>query len=246
MKTVRIIALVLLAGTLSSCVSMKKYRQTKADLLRSQAATIELRDEVEQLREEQQALAGQQSSANTAELEALLRQRTAALAEIRALLDGALTGFNGKGLSVTERNGQLYVSMPEKLLFESGKWDVSPEGARAIREVSSVLAKHPGVRVVVEGHTDNLPYRAKKDEQVLDNWDLSVKRSTAVIRILTENKGVNPKQVSAAGRSQYAPVATGNNDAARAQNRRTEIILTPDPERLAEALEEAARVARKR
>ena len=255
MKTRKI---TVLAGALTmvvcgsvSCVSMKTYRQTQQRALRCEQNSAALRAEIEQLHEQRTSLEAQYSALDSthyaegltnAELRALLRERTQALAEVRALLSEALQDFDSQGLSVSERGGMIYVSVDEKLLFELGKAEVSPEGERAVLKVADVLARNPNIRIMVEGHTDNLPYRSKEGDQIIDNWDLTVHRATAVVRILLRNKGIAPKRVTAAGRSQYAPVATGNSSAARAQNRRTEIILTPDMDRLMELLGEAGRI----
>lgn len=243
------LVLVLYGGV--SCVSMKTYRQTQQRALRCEQNSAALRAEIEQLHEQRASLEAQYSALDSthyaegltnAELRELLRERTQALAEVRALLSEALQDFDSQGLSVSERGGMIYVSVDEKLLFELGKAEVSPEGERAVMKVADVLARNPNIRIMVEGHTDNLPYRSKEGDQIIDNWDLSVHRATAVVRILLRNKGIAPKRVTAAGRSQYAPVAAGNSSAARAQNRRTEIILTPDMDRLMELLGEAGRI----
>lgn len=255
MKTRKITALtgaliMVLYGSVS-CVSMKTYRQTQQRALRCEQNAEAMWAEIEQLHEQRTSLEAQYSALDSthyaegltnAELRALLRERTQALAEVRALLSEALQDFDSQGLSVSERGGMIYVSVDEKLLFELGKAEVSPEGERAVMKVAEVLARNPNIRIMVEGHTDNLPYRSKEGDQIIDNWDLSVHRATAVVRILLRNKGIAPKRVTAAGRSQYAPVATGNSAEARAQNRRTEIILTPDMDRLMELLGEAGRI----
>ncbi len=208
--------------------------------------------EIDQLREQRASLEAQYGALDSthyaegltnAELRALLKERTQALAQVRSLLGEALQDFDSEGLSVSERGGMVYVSVDEKLLFELGKAEVSPEGERAVQKVAEVLARNPNIRIMVEGHTDTLPYRSKEGDQIVDNWDLSVHRATAVVRILLRNKGIDPKRVTAAGRSQYVPLAAGNDREARARNRRTEIVLTPDMDRLMELLGEAGQVA---
>lgn len=242
-------AILLLLITMSSCVSMKSYRQTKAELLGMRNGYSAMEAQMDALRARNATLEeeysklyreGKGGNARTAELEALLRQRDQALAKIRSVLDDALSGFAGRGLSVTQQGGMIYVSMDEKLLFDSGKADVSEGGKSAIREIASVLADNPGINITVEGHTDNVPYRSKGGDQIVDNWDLSTKRATEVIRLMLNNKGVDPQRITASGRSQYVPVATGNTAAARQQNRRTEIILTPRLDRLMELMNQAA------
>jgi chemotaxis protein MotB len=137
----------------------------------------------------------------------------------------ALLGFEGKGLTVTKKNGRVYVSMDEKLLFRSGSYDIDPRGAEAIRELGKVLATHPEINVMIEGHTDDVPFRGRGE--LRDNWDLSVKRATTVVRTLLQNSAIAPVRVIAAGHSEYAPLDNGSTAEARQRNRRTEIILTP-------------------
>ena len=227
MKTGKIVRLAcaatLIASGMASCVSMKTYRQTQQRALRCEYNSEALLSEMEQLREQRAALEAQFDAEGMTndELRALLQERTRALDEVRDLLGEALRDFDSEGLSVSERGGMIYVSMDEKLLFELGKAEVSPEGERAVQRVAEVLARNPNIRITIEGHTDNLPYRSKPEDQILDNWDLSV---------------------HAAGRSQYVPVASGNSSEARARNRRTEIILTPDMDRLMELLDQAGQI----
>ena len=256
MKTGKITALVCMAGFVLTgtvaCGSMKTYRRTQTRALRCEHNSAALLAEIDQLREQRASLEAQYGALDSthyaegltnAELRALLKERTQALAEVRSLLGEALQDFDSEGLSVSERGGMVYVSVDEKLLFELGKAEVSPEGERAVQKVAEVLARNPNIRIMVEGHTDNLPYRSKEGDQIVDNWDLSVHRATAVVRILLRNKGIDPKRVTAAGRSQYVPLAAGNDREARARNRRTEIVLTPDMDRLMELLGEAGQVA---
>lgn len=252
MKTAKIVGVACVAVfLLGSCVSMKKYRETQTRALRCENNRSALQAEVDQLREQRDALEAQYNALESKystegmtneELRALLRERTKALAEVRSLLGEALQDFDSQGLTVSERGGMIYVSVDEKLLFELGKAEVSPEGERAVLKVAEVLARNPNIRIMVEGHTDNLPYRSKEGDQIVDNWDLSVHRATAVVRILLRNKGIAPKRITAAGRSQYVPVAGGTSKEARALNRRTEIILTPDMDRLMELLGKAGEV----
>jgi chemotaxis protein MotB len=159
------------------------------------------------------------------ELEAALQARDAALESIKNKVSDALLGFTGKGLTITRRDGKVYVSMEDKLLFKSGSYEVDPNGARAVRDLASVLADNPDIEVTVEGHTDNVPYRA--NGQLRDNLDLSVKRATTVTRLLLENRGIAPARITSAGRGEWLPVNPANTPEARASNRRTEIILSP-------------------
>lgn len=147
----------------------------------------------------------------------------------------ALTGFEGNGLSISTKNGKVYVSMDEKLLFKSGSYQVDQRGIQALNQLSSVLAQNKDINVMIEGHTDNVPYNGTG--ALKDNWDLSVKRATSIVRIIIQNKGVAPKRLTVAGRSKYIPVETNSTSLGRSKNRRTEIILTPKLDELFKILE---------
>lgn len=164
------------------------------------------------------------------ELESLLAQQRQAIAKLKQSISDALRGFEGKGITVYEKNGQIYVSMENKLLFSSGKWDVRDEGKNALVQLSGVLKKQNDLNILIEGHTDSVPYGAKQGD-VQDNWDLSVMRATAVTKIL-ENDGVRPTQMTAAGRSKYIPIGDNANETGKAKNRRVEIIITPNLEKI--------------
>ena len=170
------------------------------------------------------------------ELEAMLRSREEAINAIRRKVTDALTGFDGKGLSISIKNGNVYVSMDDKLLFRSGSFEIDPNGARAVHDLATVLAQNPDINVMVEGHTDDVPYRP--NGQLRDNHDLSAKRATTVVRLLLENKGIAPSRIIAAGRGESLPVASGKTSEARAKNRRTEIILTPKLDELMQLMQE--------
>lgn len=169
------------------------------------------------------------------ELQNVLAQKDQAVKDLRDKVMNALTGFNNNGLVVHEKNGKVYVSLDEKLLFKTGKWNVDPNGQKALKELSNVLAQNPDISVMVEGHTDDVPMRGSGD--VKDNWDLSVMRATAVTKILTENKQIDPVRIIAAGRSEYLPLSTEGTAESRQMNRRTEIILTPKMDELLKLIE---------
>ncbi len=170
------------------------------------------------------------------ELEAILARKDSAVNALKAKVSDALLGFEGKGLTVVQKNGKVYVSMEDKLLFRSGSYDIDPKGAEAIRELARVLAKNADINVMIEGHTDDLPYRSSSAD-MKDNWDLSVKRATTVVRTLLQNKDIDPKRVIASGHSEYVPLDPEKTAAARQKNRRTEIILTPKLDELLSVLE---------
>jgi len=162
---------------------------------------------------------------NLLELQSALNRQDSITRALRKAVADALLGFEGKGLTVQMKNGKVYVSMDEKLLFASGKWEVSADGVSALKNLARVLEKNPDINILIEGHTDNVPYTGTG--QVKDNWDLSVMRATAIVKIILANAKIDPKRFTTAGRSEYLPVDASNTPSARAKNRRTEIILTP-------------------
>lgn len=186
-----------------------------------------------QLEESQRELDAR--SQRVEELEQLLRAREEAIQEIRRKVAAALLGFEGNGLTITTRDGNVYVSMDDKLLFRSGSFEIEKDGAQAVRDLSVVLAQNPDINIMVEGHTDDVPYRGSGNLQ--DNLDLSAKRATTVTRLLLENKDIAPERIIAAGRGESLPVATGTSAEARAQNRRTEIILSPKLDELMQLMD---------
>lgn len=159
-----------------------------------------------------------------AELEAKLRAKDSAVNALKANIQKALLGFQNQGLSVEIKNGKVYVSMEEKLLFKSGSIEVDPKGVAALLELSKALNQNADVSILVEGHTDNVPM---KSPTIKDNLDLSVLRATSIARIITSQGSVDPTRVMSAGRGEHFPIDTANTPEARAKNRRTEIILTP-------------------
>ena len=170
-----------------------------------------------------------------AELQRILDEKERAVTNLRNKVTHALLGFNDKDLSINVRNGKVYVSLAEQLLFNSGSTKVDPKGEDALRKLASVLKDNKDVNVLVEGHTDDVPV-AKGTVGMQDNWDLSVLRATEITRILT-NAGVDPTRVTPSGRSRYVPLDDAKTKEARQKNRRTEIILTPKLDELFQILE---------
>jgi chemotaxis protein MotB len=162
---------------------------------------------------------------NLAEVQAALRKNDSITNALRKAVSDALMGFEGKGLTVHMKNGKVYVSLEEKLLFASGKWDVSKDGVTALKDIAKVLEKNPDINVLIEGHTDNVPLNSQN--QVSDNWDLSVMRATSIVKILLDNGKINPTRLVASGRGEFLPVEPNTSAANKAKNRRTEIILSP-------------------
>lgn len=175
-------------------------------------------------------------SNRVAELENVIASKDAAMTALKDAISRALTDFEGKGLTVEQRDGKVYVSMENKLLFGSGSWAVGTEGRRAVQQLGAVLAENPDIAVLIEGHTDNVPY--KGNDQLSGNWDLSTKRATAIVNILRENASIHAENLTAAGRGEFAPVSSNDTAESRAKNRRIEVILTPKLDELTKLLNE--------
>lgn len=214
-------------------------RETQKLLSDLQAAQENLKKKEDLLRQLGDNLDAKKTSLD--ELTFELDKRNARLAELEKILDAqkkitqdlknkvseALLGFENNGLTVSMRDGKVYVSLDEKLLFKSASWDIDANGKNALRKLAGVLEKNPGIQVTIEGHTDNVPYNPGSGP-LKDNWDLSVKRATTVVRTLLEGSRIDAKRLTASGRSEYLPVDQSNSTEGRTKNRRTEIILTPD------------------
>lgn len=209
----------------------KKNRELLAQLEAKEQALADENIRLEKLKKELEA-----RSNRVAELENLIAAKDAAMTTLKDAISRALTDFEGKGLTVEQRDGKVYVSMENKLLFESGSWAVGTEGRKAVRQLGTVLAQNPDIAVLIEGHTDNVPYTGSG--QVHGNWDLSTKRATAIVDILNENGDINPENLTAAGRSEYAPIASNDTTEGRAKNRRIEVILTPKLDEITKLLNE--------
>ena len=176
----------------------------------------------------------QERSKRIAELELLITSKDQAMRDLKNAISSALTAFEGKGLTVEQRNGKVYVSMENKLLFKSGSWAIGSKGRIAIEQLGSVLADNPEIAVLIEGHTDNDPFSS--GGQIANNWDLSTKRATAIVQILSENASINPESLTAAGRGEYAPIASNDDTEGKAKNRRIEVILTPKLDEISKLL----------
>jgi len=168
----------------------------------------------------------QSKNARIADLQIALAQKDAATKALRQRVSDALLGFNAQDLQVSVKNGKVYVSLSEQLLFKSGSIKVDPKGQDALRKLATALKDNKDVNVLVEGHTDNVPIKGTTASGARDNWDLSVMRATEITRLLT-TAGMDPAQVTPSGRAEFLPIATNDSPANKALNRRTEIILTP-------------------
>lgn len=231
--------------------TMENYVQEVAgksrDLTRAQnlltARTKELNDKEREIQAKETQLAEQQEAFNLqrseliakqkeleaeeANTKAKLRAKERELEAVRNSVTQALTGFADKGLNVETKDGKVYISMDNKLMFPSASWTVSKEGAAAITELAKVLEQDSTLNIMVEGHTDNDAYRGST--AVKDNWDLSVMRATAIVKLLLQNgKGINPSRIEACGHGEFSPKVANDSPEHKAMNRRTEIIITPN------------------
>ncbi|OFY70746.1 MAG: hypothetical protein A3G23_08125 [Bacteroidetes bacterium RIFCSPLOWO2_12_FULL_37_12] len=167
------------------------------------------------------------------EVEGVLENMKSMVNSLKQNIADALLGFKDLGLSVYVKDGKVYVSLSEQLLFRSGSIDVESKGKEALRGLAVALETQPDINILIEGHTDNVPISTS---QVKDNWDLSVLRATAIIRILMENGNLDPKRFVPSGRGESMPVVDNDTKENRSKNRRTEIILTPKLDKLYEIL----------
>jgi len=189
--------------------------------------------EAERLRLETARKELEKASGRVKVLEAELRRKDSAVILLKDAIIKALAGFEKLDVKVEYRNGKVYVILPEKLLFKSGSTSVDPKGQEALIELAKALNKKADVQVAVEGHTDNVPMNG---ESIKDNWDLSVLRATSIAKIMINEGKLSAKRISANGRGETIPVATNDTPEGRAKNRRTEIILTPQLDKILEIL----------
>lgn len=211
-------------------------QMTQEQLLRKQDELKTLEAKLLKQQAELDALAAalKQREARVNELEAIIKQKDQATADLKKKLSDALTAFEGKGLTITQKNGKVYVSMDESLLFASGKTNVEPKGVEALKNVGKVLEQNSDINVMVEGHTDDVPMKGAGE--IKDNWDLSVIRATSVTKIMLGAAGIDPKRITSAGRGEFFPLDPAKTPEARKKNRRTELILTPKLDELLKVL----------
>lgn len=171
-----------------------------------------------------------------AELEKVLKETQEAISSLKNMVSNALNSYGAQELTVEERNGRIYVSLSEQLLFKSGSAAVDPKGKKALAQLAQAVKDSKDIKILVEGHTDNVPV-SSQSKYMKDNWDLSVMRATSIVKILLDN-GVIPTNITAAGRGEHDPVAENTSTGNKQKNRRTEIILTPDFSALIKALEQ--------
>ncbi len=205
--------------------------QSKEDALRILEGSLTIKEE--KLKKLTAELESREKRVN--ELEAMISRKDSLVTALKNKVKDALLGFENNGLTIEQKNGKVYVSLDESLLFASGSYVVASKGVDVLKKLAKVLEQNQEINILVEGHTDNVPLNGKGD--VADNWDLSVKRATSVVKIITTNSSVNPKRLTAAGRSEYIPLDMTNTADGRKKNRRTEIILSPKLDELLQMLE---------
>ena len=210
----------LLKKSIRNYQTMLANNQTENKKLNSSLA-----EKIKELQEREQTIA---------QLQGMIEAQQQKVKDLLASVKDALLGFSSEDLTVTEKDGKVYVSLSDKLLFESGKAIVNQQGKVALGKLAEVLNKQTEIDVYIEGHTDNVPIHTAVFQ---DNWDLSVIRATSVVRILTETYSVNPLQIQPCGRGEFKPVDTNESAEGRAHNRRTEIIMAPRLDKLLQRLQ---------
>jgi len=169
------------------------------------------------------------------ELELVLANKDRAVQDLKRIISNALLNFKENDISVTVKNGKVYVSLAEQLLFGSGSVQIDQKGVTALQQLAKAIREQKDINIMVEGHTDNVPV-SKKSAYMNDNWDLSVMRATSITRILTK-AGVSPDQITASGRGEFVPLAANTSPENKQKNRRSEIIITPNLDELFRVLE---------
>jgi chemotaxis protein MotB len=211
--------------------------KTNRDLAENREQLLAIQSNLERTRKMNDSLSTSLSEREkkVEELESVVGNRDKATQDLRATVSNALLSFKESDLTVNVRNGKVYVSLAEQLLFGSGSVEVDKKGVTALQQLAKAIKDHQDIQIMVEGHTDNVPV-SRKSQYMQDNWDLSVMRATSIVRILT-TAGLSPKQVTAAGRGEYLPLAANDNDQTRQKNRRTEIVITPNLDEIFKLLE---------
>ncbi|AEW00064.1 hypothetical protein A4D02_28975 [Niastella koreensis] len=236
---------------LSACVSSKKYKEVKSELdqLNSQNQSLSqqnstLKKQLGEVNDQYGSVKAEYASYKTgcegaqkklATYETALHQLKGRIDEVQKALAAGEADFASKGVSVYEKEGRIYVDMQDNLMYSSGSSKLKEEGMKALGPVASALNQYPELQVFVVGHTDSVSFKKGIDK---DNLGLSTDRANTVVRTLVGNYNVNPDRLVAAGQGKYGPIADNSTADGRAKNRRTEIILNPDLEKILNALKE--------
>ncbi len=207
------------------------------DVAQQRDQLLAIQDNLDKTRKQNDSLSYslQEREKKVKELELIMANKDKAVQNLKNKISNALLNFKENDLTVKVKNGKVYVSLAEQLLFGSGSIDVDAKGVGALQQLAKALKDQKDIQVMIEGHTDNVPV-SKKSTYMNDNWDLSVMRATSITKILT-GAGLSPNQITAAGKGEYAPLAPNDNVQNKQKNRRTEIIVTPNLDELFKILE---------
>jgi chemotaxis protein MotB len=207
------------------------------DFTQQQQQLLAIQDNLDKTRKKNDSLSNSlaEREKKVQELEQVLANKDKAVQELRTKISNALLNFKENDITVKVKNGKVYVSLAEQLLFKSGSVEVDSKGVTALQQLAKAIKDHKDIHIVVEGHTDNVPI-SKKSPYMTDNWDLSVMRATSITRILTRG-GVSSNQITASGKGEFSPLAANDSPQNKQKNRRTEIIITPDLDELFKILE---------
>lgn len=245
----------------ASCVSSQKYKasEARANQLQNDKATVQSRlndcnTQVNDLNNQKAALMNENSlvlgdlktlsaeskmtiadqAKRLKRLQDMIQAQKNVMTKLKNSIADAMMSYKTDELNVYIKDGNVYVSLAEKLLFKSGSDIVDPKGKEALKSLALVINNTKDITVMIEGHTDNVPIKTKVFK---DNWDLSTARATAIVRILTVDNGFDSNRITAAGRSQFHPIMPNEATEGRAANRRTEVILSPDLKEIYKLLE---------
>jgi len=242
-KMLNICTMLLATVFLFSCVSSKKYKTAVAQADQLKAQNIELTNQVNSLNQQVTDLNNKNNAVTAdynklktscadcqeqlAHVRAVLAEEVNTMAEVMEKLTAAMQNFKDKGVELYSRNGMIYVSMSEGLLYKSGSAKLGAAGIEALGQLASALNEYPKLRVIVVGNTDTM-----KVKGVADNWSLSTERANGVVRVLKDKYAVDPARLTAAGHGKFDPIESNETAEGRAKNRRTDIILNPDLDRI--------------
>lgn len=217
---------------------LKELQNTREELLKKEDELLTLEQNLSVKQKELLNIQNEliEREKKVMELQSIINRKDSLLSALKDRISSALLGFEGDGLTITQKNGKVYISLEEQLLFASGSWQVDSRGREALSKLSKALENQQDINVLIEGHTDSIPFGGRG--QIKDNWDLSVVRATAIVRILTSSSSIDPERLTAAGKGEFVPIQSNSTSAGRSANRRIEIILTPKLYDLYELLED--------
>ena len=217
--------------------SLNKSGKLSQDLALQRDQLLAIQDNLERTRKQNDSLGNSlaEREKKVKELEQVLANKDKAVQDLKNRISSALLNFKENDLTVKVKNGKVYVSLAEQLLFGSGSIVVDRKGEGALQQLTKAIKDQKDIRVMIEGHTDNVPIAART-KYFEDNWDLSVLRATSISKILIKG-GMSPNQITAAGKGEYSPIAPNDNPQNKQKNRRTEIIVTPNLDELFKILD---------